>query len=244
MTFKLELSDNALFKNAFGSISNIVDEVTLTADSEALHLRCLDKSHITFITMELNKTVFDEYQCDAPEKMSIDCDDFNQILKKSKKDDILKLSTDDNNLLITFEGDARRKFTLPFIDLEYDNPVPPTINHPCHINISSSLLKDYIDDMDFFSEKLKFIVDENYFKVSADGQKGSAETEYLHGKNIFEVVEACFNIPKLKEIMKAHKFSKECNVYVGDDMPLRINFTLPTGDGKLEYLLAPVLEQD
>ena len=241
MTFRLELADNSIFKNAFESISSIVDEVTLTADSEALHLRCLDKSHITFITMELNKTVFDEYHCDTPEKMAIDCDDFYQLLKKCK-DNILELSTDNTNLLVTFKGDATRKFKLPFIDLEYDNPQPPRIDLPCNVIIPSGLLKDYINDMAFFSEKLNFIVDENYFKVATDGQKGEAEIEYLHGENILETVKSMYSIPKLQEIMKAHKFAKECIVSIGDDMPVKVNFTLPTGDGKLEYLLAPRLD--
>ena len=242
--FQLVLTDNGIFKNAFESISKIVDEVTITADSEALHLRCLDKSHITFIILELKKTVFDEYQCDAPEKMAIDCEDFNNILKKCKTNETLKLDIDDSNLIITFEGDARRKFKLPFIDLEYDNPVPPNIELPCKIRIPSTQLKTYISDMEFFSDKLDFIVDENYLKVAASGQKGEAEIEYLHGENILEVVKSGYSIPKLNEIMKAFKFSKECIVEIGNDMPLRISFILPTDDGTLEYLLAPRLEQD
>lgn len=242
--FKLELTDNSIFKSAFDSISSIVDEITLTADSEALHLRCLDRSHITFITMELKKTVFDEYECDEPEKIAIDCDDFNKLLKKCKTNEILKLETDDNNLIMTFEGDGKRKFKLPFIDMEYDNPQPPQMDIPCKISIPSSQLKTYISDMEFFSDKLTFMIDENYFKVSADGQKGDGEIEYLHGENILEVVKSMYSIPKLQEIMKAEKFSKECSLEVGEDMPLRITFTLPTDDGKLEYLLAPRLEQD
>ena len=242
--FKLELTDNSIFKSAFDSISSIVDEITLTADSEALHLRCLDRSHITFIIMDLEKTVFDEYECDIPEKIAIDCDDFNKLLKKCKTNEILKLETDDNNLIMTFEGDGKRKFKLPFIDLEYDNPVPPQMSIPCKISIPSSQLKTYISDMEFFSDKLTFMIDENYFKVSADGQKGDGEIEYLHGENILEVVKSMYSIPKLQEIMKAEKFSKECSLEVGEDMPLRISFTLPTDDGKLEYLLAPRLEQD
>ena len=178
-----------------------------------------------------------------PEKMAIDCNDFNTILKKCKNDDMLKLSVDESNLLITFEGDARRKFKLPFIDMEYDNPTPPNIDLPCKITIPSTLLKNYIDDMGFFSDKLDFIIDENYFKVKTSGQKGDAETEYLHGENILEVVKSGYSIPKLQEIMKAHKFSEQCNIYLGNDMPLKINFTLVTGDGNLEYLLAPRLEE-
>ena len=242
--FNLELSDNTIFKNIFDSVSSIVDEITLIADSEGLYLRALDKAHITFITMELKKTLFDEYQCDVPEKIAIDCDDFYKLLKKCGKDDILKLSIDESNLIIIFDGDARRKFKLPFIDMEYDNPVPPKIDLPCKITIPSTLLKTYVDDMEFFSDKLDFIIDENYFKVGAVGQKGDGEIEYLHGENILEVVKSSYSIPKLKEILKAHKFSKECNVHLGEDMPLKINFTLITGDGSLEYLLAPRLEEE
>ena len=242
--FKLELTDDSIFKSAFDSISSIVDEITLTADSEALHLRCLDRSHITFIIMDLEKTVFDEYECDTPEKIAIDCDDFNKLLKKCKTNEILKLETDDNNLIMTFEGDGKRKFKLPFIDLEYDNPVPPQMDIPCKIRIPSSQLKTYISDMEFFSDKLTFMIDEDYFKVSADGQKGDGEIEYLHGENILETVKSMYSIPKLQEIMKAEKFSKECSLEVGEDMPLRISFTLPTDDGKLEYLLAPRLEEN
>ena len=242
--FKLELTDNSIFKSAFDSISSIVDEITLTADSEALHLRCLDKSHITFIIMDLNKTVFDEYECDTPEKIAIDCEDFNQLLKKCKNNEILKLETDDSSLIMTFKGEGKRKFKLPFIDLEYDNPQPPQMNIPCKISIPSSQLKTYISDMKFFSDKLNFIIDENYFKVSTDGQKGDAEIEYLHGENILEAVKSMYSIPKLEEIMKAEKFSKQCTIEVGTDMPLRITFTLPTDDGKLEYLLAPRLENE
>ena len=51
MTFKIELINHKVIKNAFESISKIVNEITLTADKEGIHLRSLDKSHITFITI-------------------------------------------------------------------------------------------------------------------------------------------------------------------------------------------------
>ena len=67
MTFKIELTNHRILKSAFESIEKIVDEITLVADSDGLHLNTLDKSHITFITLDLDKTFFDEYQCDVPE---------------------------------------------------------------------------------------------------------------------------------------------------------------------------------
>ena len=245
MTFKLQLlNGNTLFKNAFESIEKIVDEVTLTADSDALHLRCLSRDHITFITLDLEKTVFDEYLCDKPEKMAIDCTEFMKVLKTGKKDDTLELTTDENNLIIIFKGDATRQFKIRFIDMEYDNPQPPQIPVPCHISIDSNLIKDYINDMDLYDEKLTFTVDEDYLNITANGQMGEGEIKYIHGENIQEVVKSTFSIPKLKEILRSSKFSKECILGLGDDMPIIVTFNLITGDGKLEYLLAPRLEQD
>jgi proliferating cell nuclear antigen len=214
----------------------------MTADEEGIHLRSLDKSHITFITLELKKSLFDTYECDIPEKIAVDCTEFHKILKKCKTNETLELSINEN-LNITMKGDATRKFKINFIDMEYDSPVPPQLDIPTTITIPSGLLKDYINDLADFDEKLTFMIDEDYFKIIADGQIGRGEVEYLHGENIKEFVSSHFSIPKLLDILKASKFSKECKLSVGDDMPLILRLELITGDGFLEYLLAPRLDE-
>lgn len=243
MTFKAQIINHNTLKNAFDSIRLIVDEITLVTNNKGIHLRCLDKSHITFIILDLNKEFFDEYQCDAPEKIHIDCDVFYNILKKANRDDVLELSLNEGNLIMDLKGDANRRFEIGLIDIEYENPQPPRIEFPCTINIPSGLLKEYIDDMEFFSEKLEFIVDEDYLIIRTDGQKGKAETRYLHGESISEMVRSSFSIPKLKEIFKASKFSESCELGLGSDAPVRVCFKLVTGDGELSYLLAPRLEE-
>lgn len=242
--FKVETTDSKTLKSAFDSISKIVDEITLTADSEKLRLRCLDRSHITFIMMDLDKKFFDEYQCDEPEKIAIDCSDFNMILKKCKSTDIIELTVEDSNLIIKFKGDATRTFKLALIDTEYDSPQPPHIDWPCTVKIPSGLLKEYIGDMKMFSEKLEFLVDEDYLKIRTDGQKGEANIDYLHGESIDKVVCSCFSVEKLEEIFRASKFSEECILDLGEDNPVRITFRLITGDGELRYLLAPRLSEE
>ena len=245
MTFKIELINHgavSILKSAFESIEKIVDEITLVADSDGLHLNTLDKSHITFITLDLDKTFFDEYQCDVPEKIAIDCTKFFKILKKAKNTDILELNIGDNSLIITLKGDATRKFQLKFIDLTYENSVPPTLELPYSIKIPSNLLKEYVNDMDMYSEVLTFTLDEDYFIISTEGQNGNAEIKYLHGENVNDVVRSNFSIEKLQDILKANKFTEEC-ILIGDDMPLQLVMNLVTGDGKLEYLLAPRLNE-
>ena len=95
MTFKLELSNNKVFKDAFESIRKIIDEVTIECDSEGMRLKALDRSHITFVNLEFKATLFDEYICTVPEKINVDTEELTKVLKKCKTTDILRLSVDE-----------------------------------------------------------------------------------------------------------------------------------------------------
>lgn len=244
MTFKAELTDIKLFKEAFESISRIVDEVQIQADSEGLRLKALDRNHITFVMFELKAHVFDEYICDAPEKINIDSSELSKILKKLKTSDILRLSVDEGNFTLIFDGDALRKFNIRLIDLEYDNPTPPNITLPCKINIPSKLLSDALSDMDLFSDKLTFQIDQDYFTIKTDGEFGDADIKYLHGENIRQMAESIFSIEKLVDMMKSSKFSDNCIIELGEQMPLKLTMNLPADQGYLSFLLAPRIEQE
>lgn len=68
--------------------------------------------------------------------------------------------------------------------------------------------------------------------------------KYLHGENIQEHVKSLFSLDKIREMLKADKFSEEAEIRLGTDMPLSLTLNMVTGDGKLSFLLAPRLEQD
>lgn len=241
----LELMDNKIFKDAFESITRIVDEVVCKVDSEGFHVSAIDRSHICFVSLNLEPSVFDEFECDVPEKLCIDTDEFMRILKRIKKNDILKLSVDENNLIITFEGDVTRTFKIKLIDIDYESPSAPDVPLQCSINVDSGLVKDAITDMELFSEKLYFLIDKEYFIVNADGEFGDAQFKYLHGENgINEVAKSSFSIDKLKDVFTASKFSDIVEINLGIDMPIKIKFELVTGDGELEFLLAPRIEAE
>lgn len=242
---KLELLDNKIFKEAFDSISKIVDEVVCDVDSEGFHVTAIDRSHICFVELNLEPSVFEEFYCNTPERLCIDTQEFMRILKRVKKNDVLRLSSDDGNLIISFIGDVDRRFKIKLIDMEYENPKSPDIMLPCEVNVDSGLIKDAIVDMELFSDKLYFAVDSEYFIVNSDGEFGDASFQYLHGETgIGESVRSSFSISKLKDIFSASKFSDIVNIGLGNDMPLVIDFKLVTGDGDLKFLLAPRIETD
>ncbi|KZX11397.1 proliferating cell nuclear antigen (pcna) [Methanobrevibacter filiformis] len=242
--FKAELSDPSILKTSFDAISSIVDEVQIQTDSEGLRLDALDRSHITFIHLELKASLFDEYVCDEPEKINIDTEELMKVLKRSKSDNRVLMSLDEGNFIITFEGEAKRRFKIRLIDIEYEAPSPPDLDYPTEFEVPFSLLKDSIQDIDIFSDKISLIVDSERFKASAEGEFGEANIEYIHGEKITIDAKSVFSLEKIREMLKADKFSDMAIIKLGNDMPLTLVLRMVSEDGELSFLLAPRIENE
>ena len=242
--FKAELSNPNILKTSFDAISSIVDEVQIQTDSEGFRLDALDRSHITFVHLELKSSLFDEFVCDEPEKINIDTDEFMKVLKRSKSTDRVIMSLDEGNFIITFEGEAKRTFKIRFIDIEYESPTPPQLNSPTKFEIPFNLLKDSIQDMDLFSDKITLMVDSEKFRASAEGEFGDANIEYIHGEKIDTEAKSVFSLEKIREMLKADKFSEMAIINLGTDIPLYLTLRRVDGAGELSFLLAPRIESE
>ena len=242
--FKAELSNPNILKTSFDAISSIVDEVQIQTDSEGFRLDALDRSHITFVHLELKSSLFDEFVCDEPEKINIDTDEFRKVLKRSKSTDRVIMSLDEGNFIITFEGEAKRTFKIRLIDIEYESPTPPQLNSPTKFEIPFNLLKDSIQDMDLFSDKITLMVDSEKFRASAEGEFGDANIEYIHGEKIDTEAKSVFSLEKIREMLKADKFSEMAIINLGTDIPLYLTLRRVDGEGELSFLLAPRIESE
>jgi proliferating cell nuclear antigen len=242
--FKAVLSDSNILKTSFDAISSIVDEVQMQANEEGLKLDALDRSHITFVHLELKNDVFDIYQCEEPLKINVDTEELMKVLKRAKSEDMVELTVDEGNFIITFEGEARRTFKIRLIDIEYEAPSPPQLEYPTEFEVPFNLLKDSIQDIGIVSDKIALQVDEDKFNASAEGEFGDAKIEYLHGEKIGEKAKSVFSLEKVKEMLKADKFSETAVIRLGNDMPLNLALKMASDEGELSFLLAPRIESE
>lgn len=242
--FKLVLSDPSIFKTSFDAISSIVDEVQIEVDSDGLRLNAIDRSHITYVHLELKESLFDIYECDKPIKLNLDTEELMKVLKRSKSDDVMELTVDAGSLIITFEGAIKKTFKVKLIDLEYDTPAQPQIEYPININIPITTLKEAIQDIEIVADRVLFDVDEDKLTLEAVGEFSDAKVEYLHGEKITETAKAIYAIENIKEMLKAEKFADNTYVQFGDDMPLTLVLELLNNEGELSFLLAPRIEEE
>ncbi|MBE6493555.1 MAG: proliferating cell nuclear antigen (pcna) [Methanosphaera stadtmanae] len=244
MVFKLVLSDPSIFKTSFDAISSIVDEVQIEVDSDGLRLNAIDRSHITYVHLELKESLFDIYECDKPIKLNVDTDELMKVLKRSKSDDVMELTVDEGHLILQFEGNTKRTFKVKLIDLEYEAPAQPSIEYPIKISVPIATIKDAIQDIEIVADRVAISVDEDNVIFTAIGDFADAEVEYLHGEKVQEKVRAIYAIENIKEMLKAEKFADNTYVSIGNDMPLTLSLELLNDEGELSFLLAPRIEEE
>lgn len=242
--FRLVLSNPSIFKTSFDAISSIVDEVQIEVDSDGLRLNAIDRSHITYVHLELKESLFDIFECDKPIKLNLDTEELMKVLKRSKNDDVMELTTDAGNLILSFEGAVKKTFKIKLIDVEYDTPALPDIEFPITLGIPIDTLKDAIQDIEIVADRVAFNIDEDKLTFEAVGDFADAKVEYLHGEQISESARATFTIEKIKEMLKAEKFSDNTFISFGDDMPLKLTLELLNDEGNLTFLLAPRVEEE
>ena len=241
---KFEISNNKIIRDSLETVCIIIDELCFEADSEGIRLRALDKSHISFIDMEWKSILFDTYQCSEPCSFTVDASELLKIIKRIKTDDVLSAGLDEGNLILKYNGESVRTFKLRLIDVEYETPVPPTVNYPVHLSIPTDVFNDAITDAELYGEKISLSCDNDYFITSADGEFGVNHNRYLHGENIGDYVKSTYSIPKIKEMLKGKGLSHEVRLGLGDDLPLTLEYHSPTNNYKLGFLLAPRIETD
>ncbi len=102
-------------------ISEFIDEVKLKMDDDGLNVVAIDPSNVAIIEFKFNKNWFTEFEHDN-DILCINLKDFVKILKRCKNKNTLIIESDsDNKIDICIEGNIKRNFQLPLIDIDIED---------------------------------------------------------------------------------------------------------------------------
>ena len=244
--FKAEISRINEFTSIIDGVSRIVDEIVIETDSEGVRAKALDRSHVSFIGFDLKVSFFDEYTITEPEKINVDMDQLYNVLKRAKKDDKLKITTDnENNIIFTFIGESTRKFKIHQIDMEYTSPEPPEIDTIINeLPVPFHILKGTMDDIGMVGDKVNLQITSNDLIFNAFGNFSDIETTYNHNEelDIENTVQSSYSIDFINSVLKINKVSDTVLMSLSTDTPLLLYIV--NDDVNVNFLLAPRLEKD
>jgi len=247
-TMKLVLSEPRLLKESVGIISELVNEVTFKLDKEKIEITAMDPANVAMIMFKLLSSAFVEYNVKDEQEFSVNLDNLNQVLKRSKPTDTVILETTDNKLKITLKGDSTRTFSLSLIDIEDSEQKIPELKFDVKVDLPSTTLTEAVDDMDIVAESVALIAETNKLTVQSEGRFNAAKVEMLTNDTMVikmkeKQVLSKYSIEYLKKIVKGSKLADSVSLNFGREYPLRADYKV-MDKLMLSFILAPRVDND
>ncbi len=141
------------FKSALSGIQSLMEEVTFIANEDGINYMGLDPSGISFIDVNFPKDVFEEYKVDGETKLNIRSNEFLDVIKRAKVNDIITFSIIEHSGTLSIEWGAK-KFGVRMLNLLEDarGGKRPTIEFETKAIMNSSDFADIVKDIGTVSE--------------------------------------------------------------------------------------------
>ncbi|MBI4020323.1 MAG: proliferating cell nuclear antigen (pcna) [Candidatus Aenigmarchaeota archaeon] len=248
--FKATLTDVDLLKNSIPIISEIIDEGLFKVDKSGISLLSPDRTMVSVIDFRLHAAAFESYEVEGEQEMGLNMANFVSVLRRVKSTDkvTLELSGKTNKLKITVEGDSRRVFEIPLLDIKAEKPPIEQLAFPGRVEVESRLIEEGIADADVVGDSVVFELKPEVFSMRARGDVSSAELAIAKGDSGMlkiqakESLAARYPLEYLKKMIKANKLSNQMSIELGNDYPMRLDFR-SIDKLSLSFILAPRVEE-
>ncbi len=246
---KLTLTESRYLKDSIAIISDLVNEATFKIKPEGLELVAMDPANVAMVIFKLLSSCFSEYKIDKTTTISINLNNFKQILRRTKPNDAVTLEVDNGKIEITLKSDTTRKFSLPLIDIDEKEKKIPEWTFPITIKTSASILNDAIEDVGIVSESVVFSANPNRMLLIAEGDLSKAEIEITPDEKTRidatgkDEIKSKYSVEYLKKMIAGSKISDDVKIQFSNDHPLQIEFK-SVDKALLSFILAPRVDND
>ena len=247
---KLTVGEPGLLRDSISIISDLVNEGRFEVNKDGIELIAMDPANVGMVIFKLLSSCFVEYKVTAPVKLAINLNNFKQILKRAKPNDLLTLETEESNLLkVTLKGTDTRTFSLPIIDIEDSEQKAPTLKFPVTIKTDSARIAGAIEDVDIVADSVLFEADADSFLLSAKGDLTRATIEIKPDKATTihadekRKYRAKYSIEYLKKMIAGGKLADSVTIQFDNDYPLKMEYKA-IDKLQIAFILAPRVENE
>ena len=241
--------DADILKESIDALSALVTECRLHTDENGVITRAVDTANVAMVSLTLKKEAFESYSSSKSE-LGLDIAKMKNVFTMMGKNDIITLELPENShkLKISFEG-YRYSLTLLDPNTIRKDPNPPNIDLPGKVVLPGAELNNAIKAATVVSDKIALGIDPQaqIFYMTAEGDTDHIRREFGKDEvNFLNGVEArsLFSLDYLKDMGRVMSRAAEVEVSLGTDHPAKFSFYIASGNGRVEYLLAPRIEAD
>lgn len=228
-------------------IATLVPEAKLVVSKDGVSVKAVDPSHVAMLVLTLNKSAFEEFTGESTE-IGIDVEKFKEILRLSKPGDLIDLQYDGGkNRLVVKVGKVTRHMSV--VDpAGITDPKVPNVSPPGVAVVSMDELRQGIRGSESISDHVTLVLEPSGFTMHSEGETDRVDLhipkEGLKRLEVKEAVRSMYPLDFFSSMVKSITSSETATLHVGNEYPLKIEFSVANERGEGRFLLAPRVEED
>ena len=241
-----------IFVAIFQLLKNGSSIVKLEFLKDKLYIQGMDKSHVCLFYVKIQSTWFHSYESDINVNIVLDTNSFHMILSKYTENNILVLTNNNTQDYLDIEmitpdnikGEYNRYFQLPLLDIEEDSLEVPDTEFDADFSLKTKQLHDLTSQLILFGDTLDISCNENGIDLNTSSEHGKMNvkipiddlTEFSISEG--EDLKLSFSLNYIHKICLTTKLSKEIQVSIKNDYPIRLTYNLGD-DSNIVFFVAP-----
>jgi len=263
--FKAKI-DSTVLRECIESLTAIVDEGKFRLTESGLKLRAVDPANVAMVSFELQRDAFDLFQF-AAEGSSSEADTEAEAESESKNEleigmdfvkflgilgiggrDEVELELDEHaQKLFTRMGSLA--YTLSLLDPSSlrKEPKVPELEFPVQVIIETEVFRRTIRAAEKVGDHIVLGVDGEVFYMETEGEMDKLRLGLRKDQLILltpGTVHSLYSLDFIAAMSKGMSHVENITLNLGKDYPLRLDFEVAEGKGKVSYLLAPRIENE
>jgi proliferating cell nuclear antigen PCNA len=222
-------------------------------------MQSMDSARVSVFELSLPSTWFDEYEHNSAASITlgIPATMLFKILNTRDKSQNIQIiyNEDDDKLFVNFSSNNtsifNKRFELPLIDLECELMAIPDTESEAEFSIDSTNFANLINQLKIFGDTIEIHCTEDKIilhSISIEAGKMLVDiniddlTEYSITEG--EVMKLSFSLSMLHNICMYNKLSKDVEIHLIKDFPMKIIYALDDDNAHFTFYLAPKIGDD
>ena len=244
-----------IFAALFQHIKLFTEHVNIMFSQDKMFIQAMDSSRVSIFEIHLPATWFDVYTNNRTPGITIGINAslLFKVLNAREKNQLLHIKFDEDNedkLYLDFTSESNtvfdKNFEIPLIDMDFEVMSIPTIDYQAEFSIPSVNFAILINQLQMFGDTLQIECSEDKIQLcSTSIETGKMSVEIpIDDLTSFAILEGqqlnlSFSLSHLHNICLYSKLSKDVEINLSADYPIKMVYSLGQMEAKFVFYLAP-----
>ena len=249
-----------IFTTLFQHIKLFTEHINIIFEENRMFIQAMDSSRVSIFEVHLPGDWFDIYTHtgEGGTVIGINASLFFKVLNARDKMQLIHFRVDGENLdrlFVNLTSESKevfdRHFEIPLMDIDDEQMTIPAIEYNAELSLPSFHFAGLVNQLKMFGDTLQIQCSEDKIQLcSTSTESGKMFVEIpIDDLNAFSINEGdhldlSFSLSHLHHICLYSKLSKDVEICLSTDFPIKLVYSLGQPDAKFVFYLAPKLNDN